>query len=484
MKTKIYKSENKNAGNVNKKMFFMSKENKNKILDRIDLNKNITIKTNRKKVLSNLKLFTDKEINNKKQLINKIKENKDKVNNKDKDKQKEIIKSEDIKYKSFNYNSNNHKHLINCNYNFMNKENKISQYIIAKGYCHYLPNKTELNAIDSQLKIITVRNTDIGITDNLNNFNKPINNYGYPFKRKIYNDTIKNSKDKLELRLNRLYYGNELIDNKDKLIELHKDKEIITLLGKKMISKKYLSEYFISKIYRDYLYFINDNKTKFKFNYHKIKNKQKVISGIEFLEIFKDFIKIIKTNNKNYENTKSLLLKSLNKNDKLKTFIENNTFYDKNLYTFKENYIKVYKIIKGKKELIYNKTLNKEMLNLFDKFLSLLLNNKRIYHKNGMYKFNLTVLNNLIKDIELNGILNYTYELKRLNGLKLVDNNAINKDKVDYWLKQNITLLKKSKDYNILSKSSKYWIEKQKDKQKQLNYCRNRIKEIKQLHNQ
>jgi len=461
----------------------------------IDKNKNDfkpknKIISNRNKVLSNLKKNYNKEIRNKTKLLKSLNENKNNKDNNNKNNENNISIE---KYKPFIYNSKKHKHNIRCNFNIglynrykngnIKNNDLINQFIISKGFCYHLKNDCELKSLDSNLKIITVRLTDLGLTDNLNTFNKPINNYGYPFKRKIYNDTIKNSKDKLELRKNRLYYNKELLENNG-YIELYKPYEIINLFGKKTVNKKLLSNRFISKVYRDYLYFLNDNKTKHKFSYHNLKKKQKTVNGNMFLEIFNSLINMIKTNNYYFEKTKNLLLNS-NIDKKLKSFIKNNLFFNNNLFDFKDNYVKVYKIVKGKKISIYNKTLNKNDLSLFDKYLSLLMNNKRIFYNNGLYKKQIDVLNYWLNDIKKNAILNYDYDLIRLNGIKLIDKTVIDKDKLNYWLKQNISLIKKSNKVNSIdNKQSKYWITQQNLKQKQIIRCQNRIKEIKQLHKQ
>lgn len=414
-------------------------------------------------IRSDMNAILEKLHNNIKGQISQLNKQNNTINNNKQNKPDNKQNKE--KYIKYKYNSDKHKHCITCNYNNNGNEN-INQFIVSNGYNHYIQNDSQINNIDSQLKIITVRNTDIGMTDNINKTNK-ISNYGYYFKRIIINYNIHNSKDNLEYRHNNFYYGIEKVDTDYKVIEL-------TNLQK----KKYLSNTFISKVFRDYVYFINQNKIDYKFNYHKIKNKVKFINGNEFINILSDLIRLIKTNNKRYEIVKNKLIES---KPKIKRYIDMGKFDTKELYSFIGNTLKIYNSQIDKK-VVYNTVFNETDLKLFKQFLSLNMNNKKIFHKNGLYKYNIEYLQYALKDIKDNGILNKDYELKRLNGIKLTDRTAITKNQVEKWNRDRIKMLKKAKiPYTTISDYRKQII---RDRALKIKYAQDKIRQIQLLHNQ
>ena len=428
---------------------------------------NTKIKTNRKKVLKNLSKTTNNQIGKLTQQNKTIENNK---NQKSLDKKKPIEKI--IKHK---YNSDKHKFFIECNYNNQTN-NKINQFIISHGYTHYLSDNSNITSIDSQLKIITVRNTDMGITDNINQLNTLKETFGYPFKRVILNNKIKQSKDNLEYRKNCLFYGNQQIENNHK-----------TILVKTIDKKKLIDNTFISKVFKLYSYLIETNN-KENFSYHVLKNEIKTLNGYTFISIFDNTIKLIKTNHKRYLLSKNELIKHYSKIKPYINDIENyyfNKSFDKQ-FILKNNNLTINQWNKDKSKytILKKLTLNKQQLRLYNSFINLLLNDKKIYHKNGLYKYNIQQLEYTLIDIEKNGYLDKEYRLKRLYGIKLTDKTVIKPNNINQWNTQKIKLLKLSKDKPISKTNNTTWNNKQKQIRQQIRHTKNRIKEIQQLQKQ
>ncbi len=228
-------------------------------------------------------------INNNK-TISDIKKQNEKIvlNNESND----IKKNSRVKTNNSFYELEHKQFFNNHNISVFNTDNKtdldIKQFLICNGTSRLLkpstnPNQKPLSLV-KDLKIITVRNTNIGITDNIIIHNHLNDTFGFPYKRLIITDRIGNSTN-LEIRKNEIFYhNNDIVDNDKKIVLKHKT------------GKKYLCETFISRIVKVYLLLNESNDNSLPFDYTKYKRLIKTVNGNEFIVILNDLIKIIKYN--------------------------------------------------------------------------------------------------------------------------------------------------------------------------------------------
>jgi len=151
-----------------------------------------------------------------------------------------------------------------------------------------IDNSTRLKITDDRYlslcksqKIITYRNTDIGLTDNLNRFLQTHETFGYPYRR-IRNSYIEiTAKDRIE----KTKYGVIKILSVDE----NNNKQIKYLLDNIFINRLYRFYYLLST------YKLPNNK---KSSYPKIVKLKKYITYDEVITILKEIYNLYITNNK------------------------------------------------------------------------------------------------------------------------------------------------------------------------------------------
>jgi len=207
------------------------------------------------------------------------------------------------------YSTSKHKPTVNCKIRnidgFVIVEGEIKEIPIiqcihnCKGNNYRIRNNIDYISLSRSQKIITFRNTDIGLTDNT--YAKHITEtLGYPYKRQIITKQIDTSKD-LEINyISKYYFNDETLDKAD-------NNRIITLKGynKHKQLKQILDNTFINRVVRLYykMYFDINNANTFR--YSDIVKSLKSIDGHTVVRFLKQIINWVISNKTNYTSHKN-----------------------------------------------------------------------------------------------------------------------------------------------------------------------------------